>query len=188
MVMVGEKRMSAENTPTPILFLVTGYRGAGKTTFCRRIAQSAREAGWDVAGILSNPLFEGDLRIAIQAEDARTGETHILAVRSEDPSPGAKHWKFDREILDWGNQVFQKSIPCDLLIVDEVGPLELENGSGWQAGLQAVDSQEYAIAIVVVRAELLGEALLRWGDARLVEIDTLEDSEYKSQVLAEQLF
>jgi nucleoside-triphosphatase len=178
--------MSEENTST--LFLITGYRGAGKTTFCRRMAQSARDAGWDVAGILSNPLFEGDLRIAIQAEDVRTGETHILALRSEDPTPGAKHWKFDRETLDWGNQVFHKSYPCDLLVVDELGPLEFESGSGWQAGLEAINSRQYAIALVIIREELLGEALLRWSDARLVEIDTLEDSEYKSQVLAEQLF
>ncbi len=172
----------------PALFLVTGSRGAGKTTFCDRLVKAAREAGWQAAGLVSHAVFEGTLRTAIEAEDIRTGVARRLAVRSEQPTPGAKHWQFDPAALEWGNQVLAASTPCDLLVIDELGPLEFERGAGWQAGLAAVDTRQYAIALVVVRAELLGEALLRWGEANLVEIDTPEDSAYKAQVLARQLF
>jgi len=180
------------NPPTPLLFLITGSRGAGKTTFCSRMILAAREAGWQVAGLISRPVFEGTQRTAIDAEDLRTGETHRLADAatpgSDPPTPGTKHWQFDPAALDWGTRVLAASTPCDLLVVDELGPLEFERGVGWQAGLAAVDTQQYAIALVVVRAELLGEALLRWGEANLVEIDTPEDSAYKAQVLSRQLF
>ncbi len=172
----------------PLLFLITGSRGAGTTTFCSQLVQAAREAGWQVAGLLSRPVFEGPLRTAIDAEDLRTGAARRLATRSEQPTPGSKVWQFDPETLEWGNQVLASSTPVDLLVVDELGPLEFERGGGWQAGLTAVDSRQYAIALVVIRAELLGDALLRWGEANLVEIDTLEDSLYKAQVLAKQLF
>jgi nucleoside-triphosphatase len=174
--------------PPPLLFLITGGRGAGKTTFCDRLVQSAREAGWKPAGLLSRPVFEGEQRAAIQAEDMRSGESRTLGVRSDDPTPGLKHWQFDPAALEWGSQVLAASTPCDLLVVDELGPLELERGGGWQSGLAAVDSGQYAIALVVVRAELLGEALLRWPNANLVEIDTPEDSEHKAKVMAAQLF
>jgi nucleoside-triphosphatase len=174
--------------PPPLLFLITGSRGAGKTSFCAQLVQAAREAGWKPAGLLSRPVFEGEQRTAIQAEDVRTGESRRLAVRGDPPTPGVKHWQFDPSALDWGDQVLTASTPCDLLVVDELGPLELERGAGWQSGLAAVDSEQYAIALVVVRAELLGEALLRWPNANLVEIDTPEDSEHKARVLAEQLF
>jgi nucleoside-triphosphatase len=176
------------NNATPLLFLVTGYRGAGKTTFCDRLARAARQAGWTVAGLISHPVYEQEFRAAIQAEDLRSGEKRMLATRSETPTPGAKHWRFDEAALTWGNQVLGESLPCDLLVVDELGPLEFERGAGWQAGLTAIDAREYAIAIVVVRAELLGEALLRWDEARVIEIDTPEDSARKAETLIRQLF
>jgi nucleoside-triphosphatase len=179
----------------PLLFLITGGRGAGKTTFCERMVFSAREAGWQVAGLLSRPVFEegqpaspSRFRTAIEAVDLRTGCTRQLAARSDDPTPGTKHWKFDPSAVEWGNQVLRASVPCDLLIVDELGPLEFERDQGWQAGLIAVDSRQYAIAFVVVRAELLGEALTRWPEVNLVEIEMPEDSAYKASILAGQLF
>lgn len=174
--------------PTPLLFVITGARGAGKTSFCARMVEAAREAGWKAAGILSHPVYEDGIRSAIEAEDLRTGDRRSLAVRSETPTPGAKHWRFDPAAVDWSSGVLATAPPVDLLIVDELGPLEFEQGQGWQSGLAAVDSRQYAVAIVVVRAELLGEALLRWDDANVVEIETPEDSAWKADKLAEQLF
>lgn len=173
---------------SPTLFIITGSQGAGKTSLCARLVEAAREAGWKTAGILSNPVFDGSLPAAIDAEDLHSGEIHRLATRSEDPTPGLKHWKIEDAAIHWGNQVFSTSTPVDLLVVDELGPLEFERGSGWQAGITAINSKKYAIAIAVVRAEMLGEALIRWPQANIVEVDTPEDSAYKAQVLAESLF
>jgi nucleoside-triphosphatase THEP1 len=128
------------------------------------------------------------MRTAIQAEDLRSGSTQQLAERSEQPTPGSKQWKFDRATMEWCNQVFKASTPTDLLVVDELGPLEFEQDSGFQDGMAAIDTKNYAIALVVVRAEMLGEAMLRWPDANLVEIDTPEDSQHKAEVIAGQLF
>ena len=174
--------------PNPLLFIITGSRGSGKTSFCKRMVEAAREAGWQVAGLLSNPVFEGSQRVAIHAEDLRGGSSRQLAIRSDKPTPGSQHWKFDDAVITWGNEVLEASTPCDLLVIDELGPLELERGEGWQSGLAAVDSGQYAIALVVVRAELLGEVLLRFDEANLVEIDTPEDSARKARILTEQLF
>jgi nucleoside-triphosphatase len=171
-----------------LLFVVTGSRGAGKTTFCSRLIRAAREAGWQTAGLLSHPVFKDSLRVTIQAEDLRSGEIRRIAVRSDTPTPGSRHWQFDSSAVEWSNQVLRAAVPCDLLVVDELGPIEFEYERGWQEGLAAVDSRQYAIAIVVVRAELLGNALLRWNDANIVEIDTPEQSEAKANVLAQQLF
>lgn len=191
--------MSSNHVPASILFLVTGSRGSGKTTFCTRLVDAARESGWHVAGLISHPIFEESpsassgardmtARVAIEAEDLGSGATRRLAMRSESPTPGTKHWQFDRQTIDWGNTVLQSSTPCDLLVIDEMGPLEFERESGWQAGFAALDGQQYAIAVVVVRAELLAEALIRWPGANLVEIDTPEDSTRKADILVGQLF
>jgi len=55
--------------------------------------------------VLSCPIFTGERRTAIQAEDIRSGESRLLATRSDEPSLWSKHWKFDPEALDWGSQV-----------------------------------------------------------------------------------
>lgn len=176
-------------SPTPLLILVTGSQGAGKTSFCAALIKAARDAGWHPAGLLSHAVYSGRRRSAILAEDVTSCEAHTLATYTEEqPTPATRNWKFDPEIIAWGNAILQHSVPCDLLVVDELGPLEFERGAGWQAGLAAVDSRNFAIALVVVRAELLGEALLRWPDASLVEIDTPEESARKAEILAGELF
>ncbi len=175
--------------PASLLFIVTGSRGAGKTTFCADLIAAAREAGWRPAGLLSRTVFSGSHPSTIEVENLAGGEVRPLAVYDPDqPTPGSRIWQFRGDAIAWGNQVLADSIPCDFLVVDELGPLEFERGDGWQAGLAALDSGQYAIAIAVVRPELLGEALLRWSDANVIEIDTPEESAEKARILADQLF
>jgi nucleoside-triphosphatase THEP1 len=47
-------------------WIITGERGVGKTTFCRRLMEGAGAAGWDVAGLISLPRYEGEVKTGIQ--------------------------------------------------------------------------------------------------------------------------
>jgi nucleoside-triphosphatase len=174
------------------LFVITGSRGAGKTSFCKRLIDAARQSGWQVSGVLSPAVFEGTRRTAIQVEDLRSGEIRQLAARREEADPSAgyhtREWQFDNQSLEWGNQILKSSTPTQLLVVDELGTFEFERDQGWLAGLDAVDSGDYRVALVVIRSELLGEALVRWQDAFIIEIDTPEDSRQKAAGLIRQLF
>ncbi len=188
--------MSEENWAgdESILFVVTGNRGAGKTTFCQRVAQAAHESGWRTSGLLSLAIFEGEKRTGLDALDLLSRQKRRLAERI---SPGAGNpakgpvtltWQFDQLTLAWGNRVLRASVPTDLLVIDELGPLEWEGTAGWQTGLDVAGGHQYSVALVVVRAEFLPQALLRWPEANLVEIDTPEDSERKAQAIIENLF
>ena len=64
---------------------------------------------------------------------------------------------------------------CDLLIVDELGPIELERGEGWQNGIAALNSGEYQAAVVVIRPELLDAASQLWPNASLITIQNNQD-------------
>ncbi len=55
--------------------------------------------------------------------------------------------------------MLESATPCDLLIVDELGPLEFERNEGWPAGLAAIDSAAYKVGVVVIRPELLAPGL-----------------------------
>ena len=45
-------------------------------------------------------------------------------------------------------------IRWDLLIIDELGPLELIHQTGWQAARDVLRSKDYSLGLVVVREEL----------------------------------
>jgi nucleoside-triphosphatase len=160
----------------PTRVLVTGDRGAGKTLFCRAVVDVARAlpGAPDVAGIISPRVYEGGVQVGIEAEALRTGRRRLLArIRQPGEAPlseATKLWRFDLGALAWGNEVLASAIPCDLLVVDELGPLELEQGRGWLAGLAAVDSGDFTAALVVVRPHLLPAARRRWADAEVVEV------------------
>jgi hypothetical protein len=177
---------------TPSLFIVTGERRAGKTTFCHYLVELARGAGWQVAGILSLPVFANEQKITIEAQDLRTGQRRRLAIwRRIEHAPAGPHtsgWCFDPAVLTWGNRVLQAACPCDLLIIDELGPLEFERGEGWLAGLSIIDAGNYRWGLVVIRPELLTAGQKRWPTAEVVTIPPNTDLSPMAHSLARQLW
>lgn len=169
----------------PVRYLLTAPSGAGKTTFCAELARQARLRGLDVAGILCPPIFENGLKTGILAQDLRSGETRplaVLAAQSLTPNDQLPlgQWLFSTESLAWGNAVLQTALPCDLLIVDELGPLEFFRGQGWQAALQILPRGEYRAAVIVVRPDLAQNALAWAGQAEILPLPPgLEESAHR---------
>ena len=155
------------------IWMVTGPRQAGKTSFCRGVSQAARQAGWDVAGLLSPARFEQGVKTGILVENLCSAETLQLAsISPQSPDDLAfGNWYFDPKTLAWGNQVLENSLPCDLLIVDELGPLELTRQMGWQAAFGTLRRGEYCLALVVIRPELQTAASRLFVISKIIEIN-----------------
>lgn len=169
------------------LYLLTAPSGAGKTAFCRALAAEANAAGWDVAGILSPPIVENGIKTGIRVQNLRTQETQLLAVASPSSLPTSHfplstshslppphvslgYWRFDPSALAWGNDLLASCLPADLFIVDELGPLELLRGAGWQNALQALRQRTYKIGIAVVRPSLLDVAQDIYPHAQILSL------------------
>ena len=110
------------------------------------------------------------LLIAINLRDVRGKETRRLASLPAPGIPGTAGlgWRFEAETLSWGNQVIDRAMQCDLLVIDELGPLELRDNAGLYGAFAAIDARDYTLAVVVVRPELIPEALHRWPEAQVV--------------------
>jgi len=86
-------------------------------------------------------------------------------------------WLFDAETLAWGEsrlQAMLKSsnlLPIDLLIIDEIGPLEFERNQGWVSGLRLVDQRNYRLACITIRPALLLAARKRWPWGQVVQLN-----------------
>jgi nucleoside-triphosphatase THEP1 len=161
------------------IYLVSGEIESGKTRFCRDAADYLKEKGWDTAGLLAPAVFEGGRKTAIEALDLRSGDVRRLADLNEllagGNGPRTARWHFHADVLEWCNQVLKSAVPCDLLVVDELGPLELERNEGMLAGFEAIDSGLYQLSLTVVRPSLLDKALGHWQGAEVVKIGELTD-------------
>jgi len=137
--------------------VLTGKRGVGKTTVCRETVALARGRGHECAGILT--LARDGIR---DVYDVRDGETRRLTRRpGYDSAVVQGRFRFDPETLRWGGDVLARSVPCDLLFVDEIGPLEIERNRGWVVAFDVLRSGAFALAVVVVRPELVSRAQRR---------------------------
>ena len=155
---------------TPQLIIVTGISGVGKTTWCKRLVKIAEANGYTIEGILSPGIFDESKKIGIEVLDLGTGEGKQLAKlreggRSEISTP---RWVFDPQTLKWANQRLENGSESDLLIIDELGPLEFLRNEGLIAGMKRLDRKEFKVACVVVRSSLLQKAIERWPNAIVI--------------------
>jgi nucleoside-triphosphatase THEP1 len=136
--------------------ILTGPPGSGKTTTCRQVAAIARQCGLDCAGIVCPARFDGARQVGIDLLDLRTGECRPLAEVNDQPSElRTTRYRFDAEVMAWGAAILDTACPCDVLFVDELGPLELERSQGWVNALDVLRRGQFDTAVVVVRPGLL---------------------------------
>jgi nucleoside-triphosphatase THEP1 len=107
-------------------------------------------------GLFCPARFDADRKIAIDVVDVRDGERHPLAALSGGPDAIVLGpWRFDPAATAWARARLERACPCDLLLVDEIGPLEMDRGQGWPSALDVLRSGDYGVAVVVVRPSLV---------------------------------
>jgi nucleoside-triphosphatase THEP1 len=156
--------------------LLTGRRGVGKTTVCQAVAELARRRGYRPGGVITPALYacpaDWELgmgnweltKVGFQALDVGSGERWPLArTDPEIRGPRVGPYSFDPAALARALRVLGRAISagCDLLMVDEIGPLELEQGKGFAPILDLLPVEGPTHTLIVVRLALLDPLLLR---------------------------
>ncbi|MBN1814583.1 MAG: hypothetical protein JXA14_22275 [Anaerolineae bacterium] len=167
------------------LIILTGERRVGKTTVCREAITLAQAEEYACGGIITLAQPDGELDVL----DVSSGETRRLTLPPDaKPAIVQGRFRFDPDTMDWGNVALTRAIPCQLLVVDEVGPLELEQGRGWTKAFDVLQRGDFALALIVVRPELLVKAQLRLpSSATTVLKVTPEDRDSLPSTLLEML-
>jgi nucleoside-triphosphatase THEP1 len=120
------------------------------------VVRAAREAGLVVRGVVTcdEPAVDGVRR---WLEDLRSGERTLLGRTAtlEAIAAGAPRWTLEDAALSRCDAILAAACPADLLVIDEVGPLELLQQRGAAAGVRRALSGPYDVALVVVRPLLV---------------------------------
>jgi len=160
------------------LLFISGSRSAGKTHWCRQLAVQAQALGLDVAGLVSPPAFEDGRKVAIDLIDLRNSEQRRLAVLSQDGDHALRvcKWAFNLETIQWGNRALDAIQSCQVLILDELGPLELLHASGFASALRLLDSRCALLACAVIRPGLTDRALQYWPWGHVLMLPSRQES------------
>lgn len=148
--------MRARLSPVrPHVIVLSGAVGCGKTTVCEKVAARARQEGLRVGGVLTLHRSDPELGAVREVVDLATGTGRMLAATTGlCDGPRIGHWGFRRDAIEWGNERLEASCPCDLLIIDEIGPLELVRDEGWNRAIPVLNARQFGLALVVVRPVL----------------------------------
>ncbi len=155
----------------PRIRLVVGARDAGKTRWCERAIAGLRAAGHEVRGLLSPGVFVAGRKVAIRVRNLRSGEERLLATRrSQSREIITNLWEFDEAVLSWADARLREVGRCHTLVVDELGPIELQDNRGWTSVWLVLSNGMFEQAILTVRPALL--ASLEDRIKQLGEFDT----------------
>lgn len=164
------------------MILLTGALRVGKSTVCQRLAEEGRRRGKRIGGFVSPAVFnpQGE-KTGAYLQDLRTGEMRLQYSTEADTSLRIGPFAMDESVLRRGIRLVEEALRAgdDLVIIDEIGPLELLRGEGFAPLLSALGDFPEAVVLIVVRPELveaLRERLAGAGHTRIWLMEVTMDN------------
>ena len=108
---------------------VTGRPGIGKTTLVFKVSNSLKKRGVKVGGIMTLEVRSGGVRTGFKIIDLESGAEAQLASVSSEAGPRIGKYLVHVENLDTFavNSIDRALEQCDLVVIDEIGPMELKS-------------------------------------------------------------
>ncbi|HPS17485.1 MAG TPA: nucleoside-triphosphatase [Bacteroidales bacterium] len=169
------------------IIVLTGKGNVGKTSFLEKIITILKEEGRDVRGILSVGVLEQNYKTGYNLLNISTGEEKLF-IKDENFPESTKFRKFyfSNDGLKWGMKILESEINFDsqILIIDEIGPWELEEG-GWAESLNKLAAHSKYKMIWVVREEILTDVIGKWNlkNPVIIDVSKTRVSEAQEKIL-----
>jgi nucleoside-triphosphatase THEP1 len=140
------------------LILWTGEKHSGKTTSAFKLVEFVRNGGFTVAGLLAPSIYEDDQLVGFDAFDLQSGKRVPLSRRRKKGNEGGERYlapQFTGGLI-FGHTLLSCTATktADLIIVDEFGPLELDQ-RGWRKDVDLLLASRNAVIMLIVRRGLV---------------------------------
>jgi len=133
------------------VLLITGSPGVGKTTLLLRVVEALRAKGYSVGGMVSREVRSCGTRVGFEILDlADNSKRGWLAHVNQKKGPQVGKYRVKLEDLDSvGVEAILKAVKeCDVIAIDEIGPMELFSENFRRAVLEAFESGKLVLAVV----------------------------------------
>lgn len=143
------------------IFIISGKKGSGKTTFLKEAIKFLKETEIQVGGIVAEGYWRNNQRESFDLINQTTGDKIVFCQRDEVENwDKIRHFYLNPKGQKFGEASLKTSNlkNCDLVVIDELGPFELE-GKGWSFALKKLISHSNLPMIWVIREGLENEIL-----------------------------
>jgi nucleoside-triphosphatase len=164
--------------------LLEGRPGSGKTTAVRLLVDRLRDGQTEVAGIVTEEIREGSRRVGFAIEDLRGGRGVMAHVDVAGP-PRVGRYGVDVEAFEaLALPALQR--PCHVLVLDELGKMELASDRFREAVRQAFGRPVAIVATVQASRHPFVDELERESGAERMRL-TRDNRDRLPGELAERL-
>lgn len=149
--------------------VITGTQGIGKSCYCRRLLDKTKKDGLKAGGFIAPAIYQDGVKTAFYTQSASTPEKRLCGKRVK-AGGTIGCWQIDPETIRWGNELLKTACPCDVLFIDELGPLEFDRREGYTQAFDTLKQGDYGIAYVVIRPSCLNQFRLLHPDFDLITL------------------
>jgi nucleoside-triphosphatase len=168
---------------------LTGIPGVGKSTVVRKVVERIQKEGIRVGGMTSSDLRSGSARIGFEIRNLMTSEVGVLAHIYQATGPRIGKYRVKSEDLERiGAEAIISAIKdANLIVVDEVGPMELTS-SRFKDAVQAALSCGKPLLGTIHRSaqDPLVQAIKRDASVDVIVV-TEENRDSLPSILSEQI-
>lgn len=137
------------------MLLLTGSPGVGKTSVLLRVVESLKAKGYSVGGMVSREVRSGEVRVGFEISDLGGSRRGWLAHVNQHSGPQVGKYRVNLEDLNSiGAEAIMKAVQdCDVIAIDEIGPMELFSGRFREAVSRAIECGKVVIGVVHWKAK-----------------------------------
>lgn len=137
------------------LLLLTGIPGIGKTTVLLKVVEALKARGYNVGGMVSREVRSCGTRVGFEILDLSSGRRGWLAHVNQKIGPQVGKYRVNLEDLNavGAEAILRAAEECDVVAIDEIGPMELFSEKFRMAVEKAVESGKLVIGVVHWKAK-----------------------------------
>ena len=172
------------------LLFVTGRPGIGKTTVLLKAAEGLKAKSYRVGGMISKEVRREGARIGFEIVNFGTGARGWLAHVEQHVGPQVGKYRVNLEDLDsiGADAILEASKNADVVVIDEIGPMELFSQAFRKAVSEALNSSKVVLAAIHHNArDPIIEAIKNRDDVFIATVD-LENRNDLHNILIQNAF
>lgn len=144
------------------IILITGAPGSGKTTVLSKTVEALKGHGVSIGGMISREARDSCAREGFEVIDLNSGKHGWLAHVHQKTGPQVGKYRVNLSDLEriGVKAVTEATQKYDVIVIDEIGPMELFSPKFKQAVKAALKSSKVVLAVVHAKAKdpLISEA------------------------------